>query len=1370
MSKRLGLIVTLLVGVWTSVFAFDEVILVPPAPTGTVVTDTAFMVVQAKPDQTLRVYPTDAYGLPVDFEAVDIRLVDGPRHGTATTHSSSFTLTPDAGYRGLDMVLCHLINQQGQVRPVTVEINYNDDISHEGSEFYFTLMPIWYGTMAYYYVDLKEADPTPYSGFRILAHYDTRVRITDEDNKNNVVDLPGGQAYEFLGHKYGERAIHVQASAPVAIEGFNYKEYNQDVTSILPNTSLGEHYVIHTPRSGIDDWPHQFLIIATRNNTKIDIHLTSESKTHSAGDSYSVMLDAGQMHLVESNTYINHKVPTFSGSSVHSNAPVAIFEGAAGTTLYAPGTTSYGAIDHVYEQALPTKFAGKEIVVVPVPSAALNYAEIVATEDNTVVQMNDSSCTMNAYEVKPIVLTRNDILHLRATKPIMCHYLLCGGQRDDYSLGDPAQTLISPLEQATQLSEFTCHRLTADPAQISLHENLRIIGVNVVVPTRAIATMLFDGQPMTGFQPVPNSDDTLSYTTQTFDSEPGIHTLSNAVAGFVAYEFGMQQTEGFAFALPTMHRVSASETEIVYDTTCSTYPYYFHGQWLNQSGVYEHQTQRGDITFTTQLNLTVQDVQTLAVRYDSVCPQDPLLIGKYKHDSTGIYYDIIENSYCDDTVEVHVYVPYHFDKHIYDTICENETYYHGTKSWVVPGLYLDTVRAASGCDSIYEFIHLAHWPTYEHWIYDTICIGQPIVWNGQTYDKSGTYTDTLSSMTGCDSIVHLEVYAFPRYEHMFEPDPDNWLDPFGIRNPSGEEGGQTPMPGPSSEEPQNWKDPFASYVLFDTIPCGQTYIWHDKPYTEPGFYRDTLYTIHGCDSVVYLYLTVGDCCQTTYSYTDTLVDYQQPFLWFGKTYSAPGLYVDTILNAEGCDSIGQLALHHFYVDTLLTCETGSVLFTTPFGTWETKDCDTLSGCFVCSEDGFCLIEGVLYVQRLGVDSVSEEITCCAGEPILWRGKTILDEGVFYDTLRNSSESHCDSIYYKLTIHRTESLVVDTLATICYGSDYEWHGQTVENATENQVLYDVLKSVGGCDSTIRLTLHVLPQPTTEMLLVDTCIENAYTWHTYRDILLTEPGIYSDTLRTENGCEEKIYYLLLSMHSCDTVLPPPTPECEKIAGEVTPLGTFCAEEGVIVVNYTYTTGAPKQYRILFSEAAKAQHFADIEQPADPFYTGVEDIEVPLPTFADTTHYVRPDIYTAELRVTDTCDNVTSYPVEFTIHYPSWIIFQRWNDVLTLSNENFNGGYTFSNIRWFTSSGEIVSTMPYPAYIYQPPHLEYNQPYWVELTREDDGKTFPSCPFYPTEQSNETTYAETVEYTFVNGVKVVALRDERGIIRAHKFIEVK
>ena len=81
-----------------------------------------------------------------------------------------------------------------------------------------------------------------------------------------------------------------------------------------------------------------------------------------------------------------------------------------------------------------------------------------------------------------------------------------------------------------------------------------------------------------------------------------------------------------------------------------------------------------------------------------------------------------------------------------------------------------------------------------------------------------------------------------------------------------------------------------------------------------------------------------------------------------------------------------------------------------------------------------------------------------------------------------------------------------------------------------------------------------------------------------------------------------------------------------------------------------------------------------------------------------------------------------------YPSWIIAQKWEDVLALYNERYNGGYVFSHIEWYRNGIPIDGKGEHNSYIYEQPRLQFGTPYWAVLTREDDGKTIRTCSCIP------------------------------------------
>ncbi|MBQ0076229.1 MAG: hypothetical protein KBS69_03755, partial [Bacteroidales bacterium] len=142
---------------------------------------------------------------------------------------------------------------------------------------------------------------------------------------------------------------------------------------------------------------------------------------------------------------------------------------------------------------------------------------------------------------------------------------------------------------------------------------------------------------------------------------------------------------------------------------------------------------------------------------------------------------------------------------------------------------------------------------------------------------------------------------------------------------------------------------------------------------EYGIYHDTITNHDGCDSILILKLSpLSKCCDTAYSTTDTTFLYDDlvahPFRWFNKEYAQPGVYRDTILTTQGCDSIGSLILRVIYEDSLRVCDDEQVTFHTPWGDYASRpDCDCLTGYPMQTSDGEWLVEATLCVNRLACE-------------------------------------------------------------------------------------------------------------------------------------------------------------------------------------------------------------------------------------------------------------------------------------------------------------------------------------------------------------------------------------------------------------------
>ena len=359
--------------------------------------------------------------------------------------------------------------------------------------------------------------------------------------------------------------------------------------------------------------------------------------------------------------------------------------------------------------------------------------------------------------------------------------------------------------------------------------------------------------------------------------------------------------------------------------------------------------------------------------------------------------------------------------------------------------------------------------------YDTICAGETITWNGNTYSKPGSYTDTLSNIHGCDSIVTLHLHVNPTYE------------------------------------------------VHDTIVACDSYTFN--PFNkngggiticESGTYKDTTTSISGCDSVFVLHLTINHSILQEYHNTAFI-----SYTWKeGKTYSQSGVYYDSLSTINGCDSIEILYLNilppteYFVYDTLLcygsTCEWRNKQITTE-GTYN----DTVKNQLDC--DSLIYILNLKYLPD--VVFVEEDTLLCYGVTCEWRNKQLTTEGTYNDTIKNQLD--CDSFIYILNLKYLPDVVfVEEDTLLCYGVTCEWRElQLTTEGTYN----DTVKNQLNCDSVIYiLNLNYLPD--VEHIKEDTLLCYGVTCE-WRDMLLTNEGTYKDTVKNQLDCDSVIYILNL-----------------------------------------------------------------------------------------------------------------------------------------------------------------------------------------------------------------------------------------------------
>lgn len=474
------------------------------------------------------------------------------------------------------------------------------------------------------------------------------------------------------------------------------------------------------------------------------------------------------------------------------------------------------------------------------------------------------------------------------------------------------------------------------------------------------------------------------------------------------------------------------------------------------------------ITLTLTVEAKTPVVPDSTVISETICG-GTYLFGCSQLTQSGTYRDTLTGSNGQDSVIVlHLTIAEPKTTAITATICEGDTLLFGCKALTLAGTYTDTLRTIEGCDSIIT-LTLSVNPIQRTSIEATICEGDAYTFMGNTYTEAGIYTDTTTSvLTGCDSIVTLTLYL------------------------------QTPVTAPVEDKA----------ICASELP----YTWLDH-YTvnKTGTYFDTTYYATGCDSVYYtLHLTVNQ--PTTGDTTAVICANELPYLWHGHTLTQAGTATYTTTNVAGCDSVVTLTL---VVNEPTTGDTTAVICSSELPYLWHGQTLTAAGTATYTTTNVAGCDSVVTLTLVVNEPTTkpvEDVSICESElPYTWLDHyTVNKAGTYFDTAYYHVTG-CDSVYYTLHLTVNQPTMGDTTAVICANElPYLWYGHTLTAA--DTATYTTT-NVAGCDSVVTLTLVVNEcLAREEFHITDTvCAGTVYEGRlsTYTIDALT---IWKDSLRT------------------------------------------------------------------------------------------------------------------------------------------------------------------------------------------------------------------------------------------------------------------
>ena len=512
--------------------------------------------------------------------------------------------------------------------------------------------------------------------------------------------------------------------------------------------------------------------------------------------------------------------------------------------------------------------------------------------------------------------------------------------------------------------------------------------------------------------------------------------------------------------------VNPAVTSTTNTTICDNLlPYTWNGQTISAAGSYTANliSAAGCDSIAT-LNLIVNATPTSTTNTTICNNQLPYTWNGQTINAAGTYTaNLISAAGCDSIATLNLTVNPAVTSTTNTTICDNQLPYTWNGQTInAAGTYTANLISAAGCDSI-ATLNLIVNATLTSTTNTTICNNQlPYTWNGQTINAAGTYTATLISAAGCDSIATLNLTVNP-----------------------------------------------AVTSTTNTMICDNQlpYTWNGQTIIAAGIYTVNLISAAGCDSVATLSLTVNPVVTSTTN--TTICNNQLPYTWNGQTINAAGTYTANLISATGCDSIATLNL---IVNTTLTSITNTAICDNqlPY-TWNGQTINA-AGTYtsnLISTAGCDSIATLNLIVNATLTSITNTTICNNQLPYTWNGQNINAAGTY--TANLISAAGCDSIAtLNLIVNTTLTSITNT--TICDNQlPYTWNGQTINAAgtyTSNLI------STAGCDSvaTLNLTVNSAVASTTNTAICDNQLP--YTWNGQT---INAAGTYTANLISAAGCD-------------------------------------------------------------------------------------------------------------------------------------------------------------------------------------------------------------------------------------------------------------
>ncbi len=665
------------------------------------------------------------------------------------------------------------------------------------------------------------------------------------------------------------------------------------------------------------------------------------------------------------------------------------------------------------------------------------------------------------------------------------------------------------------------------------------------------------------------------------------------------------------------------------------------------------------LVYNVQLSFYTVNDTTIAPK---LCPGDEIFLADYNYtiDVDNLTADLVgtTSNGCAQNVLIRASIDDPVVTEFDVIICNGDVYSFAGIERTASGSYEEMLIASSGCDSIstLNLTVLDLIPVTDEGTI-TECQGVAVEHLGNSYDQPGVYQETLQSDMGCDSIVQFEVIFNPIPKEdigILEMCQDQTL--FFLGNEYNTEG--------IYEDTLQGSRGCDSIIVFEVIfheitttdigtltTCPDTPIdFLGQTYDTEGNFSRTLQSKNDCDSIITFSVSFFEIQNTDIGILNTCPD--TPFEFQGQTYNSEGNHTATIQSSDGCDSILSFELLYYEIPTtdigiLTSCPRVPVTYLGNAYDIEGTYTEILQSAQGCDS----LITFEVAFEPLEV--VEQTVVICPGDQHFVFNNAYALEVDTIITLPGGSSMGCDtSVHLELSYY--SALESDQTITICEGDVLTFGDRTFDAAVENEPVVFISKEL--CDSTVSLTVEVLPSYNIELGEIQICGNAGYT--------------LGDTTLFADGLHNLSY---ISSLGCDSIITLELTQVEEFTENIS--ARICAGESLEINGKMYDTSGRYFDSLRTNQGCDSLLIIDIEllEPIDTTWLPVSSICFGTTYDFEGTLYDVAGPYIINKTTEDGCDSIVVMNLE---------IIQEISSVvqsMTCSNEP----YLFEG-ETFTTSG--------------------------------------------------------------------------------------